>query len=474
MGTPEAQDIVLREASPEGHWLWPSVTNSRRAVVITERDTTAEKDEVHVLSLVGASRGRGLKLVSGFDAQYEYFGNRGEELWFKTDLDAPNRRVIAIDLLHPERERWRELVPERDAALDEASAVGGHILLSYLRDAHSELRVHATDGGLVRTQELPGLGTATGFGGEFDDPETTFVYTSFTTPAEVWSLDVAGGETRLLRRPDVDLDPEDYEVRQVFYHSPDGTRVPMFLVQRRGLERTGDRPTYLYGYGGFNISMTPSYGTQFRVWIERGGLLAIPNLRGGGEYGEAWHRAGTKLQKQNVFDDFIAAAEYLVAEGYTSPAHLAISGGSNGGLLVGACMTQRPELFAASLPAVGVLDMLRYQHFTIGWAWARDYGTSADSAEFAALHAYSPLHNVREGVRYPATLVTTGDHDDRVVPAHSYKFAARLQAAGASDTSNPYLIRIETRAGHGAGKATSALIDESADELAFLEHFTRP
>ena len=474
LGTPEAEDLRLRAASPEGHWLWPSVTHDRRAVVITERDTTAEKDRVELLSLVGASRGRGLELIGGFDAQYDFVGDDGERFWFQTDQGAPNGRLIEIELARPQREHWRELVPEREVALEHASAVGGHLLLSYLRDAHSELRVHRLDGRLVRTQELPGLGTAGGFGGELGDERTYFSFTSFTTPAEVWSLDVAGGQTELLRRPQVDLDPTDCEVRQVFYASADGTRVPLFVVHRRGLERDGRAPTWLYGYGGFNNSLTPYYSTSRRVWLERGGVLAIPNLRGGGEYGEAWHRAGTKLQKQNVFDDFIAAAEWLIAEGYTSPEHLAIAGGSNGGLLVGACMTQRPELFRVALPAVGVLDMLRYQHFTVGWAWARDYGTAEDPGEFAALHAYSPLHNLREGVRYPATLITTGDHDDRVVPAHSFKFAARLQAAGEAHAGHPYLIRVETRGGHGMGKSTSMIIDELADQLSFAEAFTKP
>ena len=471
LGTPVEEDVVLREASPEGHWQWPALTQSRRAVVITERDTESDKDQVHVISLVGTSRGRGVELLTGFDARYDFVGNDGDRLWFVTDLEAPNRRLIEVDLLVPQGRR--ELVPEADATLEGAEAVGGHLVLSYLRDAHSEVRVHALDGELVRVLELPGLGSAAGFDGRLAEATTAFAFTGFTTPGEIWALDVASGETRLLRRPDVGLDPADYEVYQEWFESRDGPRGPMFLVHPRGGGGVGGAPALLYGYGGFDISLTPVYSPSWRMWIERGGLLAVANLRGGGEYGENWHKAGTKLQKQNVFDDFVAAAEHLIAEGYTSPEHLAIQGGSNGGLLVGACMIQRPDLFRVALPAVGVMDMLRYQHFTIGWAWERDYGSSEDPEEFAALHAYSPLHTLRDGVRYPATLVTTGDHDDRVVPAHSYKFAARLQAAGASGPENPYLIRIETRAGHGMGKATSVMLDEMADVLAFAEHFCR-
>ena len=467
MGTAEEDDIVLKEAPREGVWLWSKVTESGRALVVAINDTELDKNEVEVLSLVGPSRGRGVKIVSGFDAQYHFVGNRGDELWFSTTLDAPNGRVIAIDVFEPERERWRELIPERDVALESVAVVGGHLVLSYLRDAHSELRVHRTDGTLLREQELPGLGSSGAVEGQFGSPTAYFGYTSFTTPYEVWSLDVASGETRCIRKPQVDFDPDAFDVRQEFYTSNDGTRVPMFLVSKKGLARDGNAPTYLYGYGGFNISLTPVFSTKNLVWLERGGLLAIANLRGGGEYGEDWHKAGTKLQKQNVFDDFIAAAEWLIAEDYTRPARLAIAGGSNGGLLVGACMIQRPELFAAALPAVGVMDMLRYQHFTIGWAWARDYGTSDNADEFAALYAYSPLHNLSDGVAYPATLVTTGDHDDRVVPAHSYKFAARLQEASAGNA--PALIRIETRAGHGAGKSTAMRIEEAVDELSFLD-----
>lgn len=466
LGTKESEDIVLRAASPAGNFLWPIMTSSRKAVVIYERDLNTRNNSLEVISLVGASRGRGVRLVDGFDAHYDYIGNDGNQFWIQTDLGAPNGRLVGIDLFSPERASWRELIPEREQALEGAYAVGGRLILQYLRDAKSEVRLHETDGRYVQTLQLPGTGSVRGFSGELTDGVTWFSYTDFSTPSENWELEIASGKTRLLRRPQVSFDPALFETKQVFYSSKDGTRVPMFIVHRRDLELPGDHPTYLYGYGGFNSPQTPHFRSSNALWLERGGVYVVANLRGGSEYGEAWHQAGTKLQKQNVFDDFIAAAEWLVANGYTSPENLAIAGGSNGGLLVGACMTQRPELFGAALPAVGVMDMLRYQQFTIGRAWAGDYGLSENPEEFRALHAYSPLHNIRDGVAYPATLVTTGDHDDRVVPAHSYKFAARLQAAQAG--AEPILIRIETRAGHGRGKSTSMRIDEVVDRFAFL------
>jgi prolyl oligopeptidase len=333
------------------------------------------------------------------------------------------------------------------------------------------VRIYGLDGQLAREVALPGIGSAGGFGGRRTDTETFYSYTSFNTPAVIFRCDLATGTSTVFRRPQVSFNADDYETKQVFYQSKDGTRVPMFISHRKGLKLNGRNPTYLYGYGGFNISLTPSFSVANLVWMEMGGVFALPNLRGGGEYGEDWHQAGTKLKKQNVFDDFIAAAEWLIAHHYTSSRKLAIGGGSNGGLLVGACMTQRPELYAATLPAVGVMDMLRFHKFTIGWAWTSDYGSSDHAEEFRALHAYSPLHNLKPGTRYPATLVTTADHDDRVVPAHSFKFAAALQAAQANGV--PTLIRIETRAGHGAGKPTTKLIAEAADKWAFLVHNLR-
>ncbi|MCA9270641.1 MAG: S9 family peptidase, partial [Planctomycetales bacterium] len=336
----------------------------------------------------------------------------------------------------------------------------------YLHDAQSRVEIFDLNGDHVRQVPLPGAGAVGGFGGRADSPETFFTFESFCTPPTIYRYDVDSGQMSVFRRPQLKFDPDAFETKQVFYRSKDGTKVPMFISGKKGLKHEGDTPTLLYGYGGFNIALTPSFSVTNLVWMEQGGLYALANLRGGGEYGRAWHEAGMKERKQNVFDDFIAAAEFLVREKYTRPERLAIRGGSNGGLLVGAVMTQRPELFAAALPAVGVMDMLRYHKFTIGWAWVSDFGSSEDPAEFRNLLAYSPLHNLRQGVKYPATLVTTGDHDDRVVPAHSFKFAAALQAAHAGDA--PVLIRIETSGGHGAGTPTSKLIEEAADRLAFL------
>ena len=467
LGTPESEDLVLVEAKDDGVWHWPAVTESGKSVVISHQNTATSHNEVEVLSLVGSSRGRGVRLISGFDAIYDFVGNDGQELWFHTDLDAPNGRIVAIDLFESDRERWRELIPEQDVALESATAIGGHLVLSYLNKAHTELRVHRADGSSLRTQGLPGIATVNGVQGTWEDQTAYFSYTSYSTPPEVWSMNVTTGESSVVQRPEMNFERDDFLTEQVTYASKDGTPVSMFLVRKHDTQIDGQLPTLLYGYGGFNVSLTPYFDPKYILWMERGGLLAVPNLRGGGEYGEAWHQAGTKLNKQNVFDDFIAAAEWLMDEGYSSPERLAISGGSNGGLLVGACLSQRPDLFAAALPDVGVMDMLRYQNFTIGWAWARDYGTSADPEEFNALYAYSPLHNLRDGERYPATLVMTGDHDDRVVPAHSYKFAARLQEATAGNA--PALIRIETRAGHGAGRSTAMRIDKAVAELAFLQ-----
>ncbi|MEY3276940.1 MAG: hypothetical protein RL153_2208, partial [Verrucomicrobiota bacterium] len=352
------------------------------------------------------------------------------------------------------------------ATLTGAAIVGERLLVEYLKDARSVVQQHQLNGTLEREIPLPGIGSAGGFGGRREDKETFFSFTGYTIPGRIYRYDIASGEVALWREPKVEFNPDDYETRQVWVTSKDGTRLPMFVTHRKGLKLDGNNPTLLYGYGGFNISLTPAFSVGNLVWMEMGGVYAVPNLRGGGEYGEEWHQAGTKLRKQNVFDDFIASGEWLVRNGYTTPRKLAIQGGSNGGLLVGACMTQRPDLFGACLPAVGVLDMLRFHQFTIGWAWRSDYGSSENEAEFKALLAYSPYHNLRPGTAYPPTLVTTADHDDRVVPAHSFKFAARLQEAHAG--AAPVLIRIETKAGHGAGKPTAKIIEERSDQLAFI------
>ena len=373
---------------------------------------------------------------------------------------------MAIDTRHPEPQDWVVLIPEASETLEHVHLVADHFLAVYLKDGHSVVHVFDLKGHHVRDVEFPGLGTAAGFQGKRKDRQTFYSFTSFTTPSTIYRYDVATGQSTIWRRPELKFDPAEYETTQVFYKSKDGTKIPMFLSHKRGQKRDGTNPTLLYGYGGFNIALTPSFSPSVLAWMEMGGLYALPNLRGGGEYGEDWHQSGTKLKKQNVFDDFIAAAEWLIANRYTSSPRLAISGGSNGGLLVGACMTQRPDLFGAALPAVGVMDMLRFHKFTIGWAWVDDYGSSEDREQFEALVAYSPLHNIKPGTCYPPTLITTADHDDRVVPAHSFKFAAALQAA--QSCANPVLIRIETKAGHGAGKPTTKLIEEAADKWAFL------
>ena len=383
-----------------------------------------------------------------------------------TDLDAPRNRVIAIDIRHPERKTWKTIIPESKDTLEGVNTLNDQFLVTYLKDAQAEARVYDLNGKFVRTVDLPAIGTANGFGGKRSDKETFYTFTSFTFPATVYRYDMVTGKSTVFRKPNVAFNPEDFETKQVFYTSKDGTKAPMFITYKKGTKLDGQNPTLLYGYGGFNVNLTPTFAVSRLVWMEMGGVYAQAVLRGGGEYGEEWHQAGTKLHKQNVFDDFIAAAEWLVKNKYTSPAKLAIQGGSNGGLLVGACMTQRPDLFGAVLPAVGVMDMLRFHKFTIGWAWTSDYGSADDAEQFKAIYAYSPLHNLKPGTKYPATLITTANHDDRVVPAHSFKFAATLQAAQAGDA--PVLIRIETKAGHGAGKPVSKQIEEVADSWAFL------
>ena len=412
-------------------------------------------------------------LLDQWDALYGYVVNVGPVFLFETNKDAPRNRIIAVDLTDGSPEgnpTLHEVVPEAEDTLSYASAIGGKLVLNYLHDARTVVHLAEPNGAKPATPagevELPGIGSAGGFGGRWEDTETFYSYSSFGTPSQIHRYDVATGESKLIRSPAIDADLDGYETEQVFYESRDGTRIPMFITHRKGIEKNGDNPTLLYGYGGFNISLTPGFSSSRLAWLEMGGMLAIPNLRGGGEYGRDWHLAGTKEKKQNVFDDFIAAAEWLVAEGYTSAGRIAIQGGSNGGLLVGATLNQRPDLFAAALPAVGVLDMLRY-HLPSANArnWSTDYGLSENEDEFRAQYAYSPLHNVQEGACYPPTLVTTADHDDRVVPWHSFKYAAEMQRAQSCD--NPVLIRVETRAGHGAGKPTWMQIEDVADQWAF-------
>ena len=412
-------------------------------------------------------------LLDQWDALYGYIVNIGSVFLFETNKDAPRNRIVAVDVEEkgtPGNPTLHEVLPESEDTLSYTSAVGGKLVLNYLHDARTVVRLAEPNGTEPATPagevELPGIGTADGFGGRWEDPETYYSYSSFRTPSQIHRYDVASGESQLIRKPAIDADLDGYETSQVFYESRDGTRIPMFITHRKGLDKDGDNPTLLYGYGGFNISLTPGFSSSRLAWLEMGGVLAIPNLRGGGEYGREWHLAGTKENKQNVFDDFIAAAEWLIAEGYTSSERIAIQGGSNGGLLVGATLNQRPDLFGAALPAVGVLDMLRY-HLPSANArnWSTDYGLSENEEDFRAQYAYSPLHTVKEGGCYPPTLVTTADHDDRVVPWHSFKYAAAMQKAQGCD--NPVLIRVETRAGHGAGKPTWMQIEDVADQWAF-------
>lgn len=465
LGDDQSQDKLIYERKDQKEWgFGGDVTEDGRYLVITVWRGTEQKNLIFYQDLQ-AGDGKTHELVSDWVADYNFVGNEGNKFWFTTDLDAPFKRLVAIDVAKSEK-KWETVIPESKDTLQGVGAVGGRLVASYLHDACSAVKVFDTSGKLVRNIEFPGLGSAGGFGGRFDQTETFYTFTSYTVPGAIYRYDMQTGRSELFREPKVQFDESQFESKQIFYKSKDGTQVPMIIVAKKGLKLDGQNPTMLYAYGGFNVSLTPGFSVSTIAWLEQGGVYAVPNLRGGGEYGRAWHEAGMKDRKQNVFDDFIAAAQWLIDSQYTSPNKLAIRGGSNGGLLVGAAMTQQPELFRAAVPAVGVMDMLRYHKFTIGWAWAPEYGSSDDAELFKVLHAYSPLHNLKSGTKYPATLVTTGDHDDRVVPAHSYKFAAALQAAHGGET--PALIRIETRAGHGAGTPTSKLIDASADVLAFL------
>jgi prolyl oligopeptidase len=466
LGTPQSSDVVVYARPDQPEWsIGGDVTEDGRYLIITMSKGTAEKYQVVVKDL-GEPYAMAQTLVDNWDNEYSFIGNDGPVLYFKTDLTAPRHRVIAIDLRNPKREQWKEVIPQSDATLVDVDYTGHHLIAKYLRDAKSEVNVFTTAGKLDRSVDLGGIGTASGFGGHSDDPETFFSFASYATPTSIYRYNVETGEKSLLFRAKAAVNPDDYVVKQVFFTSKDGTKVPMFITHKKSLKLDGNNPTLLYGYGGFNISQTPGFSISRMAWIQMGGVYAVANLRGGGEYGEDWHQAGTKLHKQNVFDDFIAAAEYLEKNGYTKSSKLAVAGGSNGGLLVGAVITQRPDLFGAALPAVGVMDMLRFNKFTAGRFWVDDYGSSENADEFKALYAYSPYHNIKKGTKYPATLITTADTDDRVVPGHSFKFAAAIQEA--QSASAPVLIRIETRAGHGAGKPTSKQIEEIADQYAFL------
>ncbi|GDY09939.1 prolyl endopeptidase [Planctomycetia bacterium] len=464
VGSSQADDVLVYKRPDQPDWgFQTTVTEDGRYLIITTWKGTDDKYRVAYKDLL-EPYGMPIDLIDNFDHEYTFIGNEGPVFFFQTELEASRKRVIAIDTRKPHL--LKELIPEAKETLVGVNILANQFVATYLKDAKTQVKLFTLDGRFVREVEFPGIGAAAGFGGKREDTETFYSFSSFATPSNIFRYDLLTGKSEVFRKTNVKFTPDDYEVSQVFYKSKDGTKVPMFLAHKKGLKKDGSNPTLLYGYGGFAISLTPSFSVARLAWMEMGGIFAMPNLRGGGEYGEDWHQGGTKLNKQNVFDDFIAAGEWLIENKYTSSSKLAIQGGSNGGLLVGACMAQRPELFGACLPAVGVMDMLRFHKFTAGRFWVDDYGSADDPEQFKAIFAYSPYQNLKPGKKYPATMVTTADTDDRVVPGHSFKFAAALQAAQSGDA--PTLIRIETRAGHGAGKPTSKIIEEVSDQWAFL------
>ena len=465
LGTPNEQDVLVYERPDDKeYFVGGGVTEDGDYLIISVGKGTRPQNMVYYKSLKTADAPI-LPLIENLDASYNFIGNDKDTFYFQTDKGATLSKIVSVNVSEKEK-TWKDLIPEAKETLRGVSFINNQFVLNYLKDAYTQIKIYDLNGKFVRDVQLPGIGSAGGFGGERYDTETFYSYSSFNAPTTIYRYDMKTGKSEMFRQAKVDFDPSAYEVKQVFYNSKDGTRVPMFIVHKKGLKLDGSNPTLLYGYGGFNVAQTPGFSVSRVVWLEMGGVYAVANLRGGSEYGDAWWKAGIKDKKQNVFDDFIAAGEYLVKEKYTQPSKLAIQGGSNGGLLVGAVLNQRPDLFGAALPAVGVMDMLRYQKFTIGWAWTSDYGSSDNKDEFPAVYAYSPLHNIKKGAKYPAVMVTTADHDDRVVPAHSFKYAATLQESNASD--RPILIRIETKAGHGAGKPTAKQIEESADIYGFL------
>ena len=466
LGTGQEADPVVYVRPDRPKWGFGGVvTDDGRWLVVHVWEGSQPENRLYLRDLSDPA-GEIRPLLDAGDASYEFLDDEGPVLWIQTNRDAPRGRIVAVDARDPDPARWRTVVPESDETLQSASVVGGRFVAVYMKDARSLVRVFSLEGRLERELPLPGTGTAMGFEGRRADGEAWFVYTDFFTPSAIYRCEPGTGLVEPFRLPKVAFDPAAFETEQVFYESGDGTRVPMFLARRKGLPRDGDRPVLLYGYGGFNVSLTPWFSVSNLAWMERGGVLAVPNIRGGGEYGEAWHKAAILADRPKAHGDFLAAAEWLCANRWTGPRRLAISGGSNGGLLVGACMTRRPDLFAAALPSMGVLDMLRYHRFTIGWAWAAEYGTSDDPEQFRWLLGYSPLHNLTSGTRYPATLVCTADTDDRVVPAHSYKFAAALEKAQGGPA--PILLRVDVRSGHGMGAPTRMQIARAADQLAFL------
>ena len=465
LNTPQAADkLVFGGPNLPRRYIGAGLTEDQRFLVVTAANATSG-NELYIKDL-SLPEAKFVRVVDNMDKNHELIDNDGSKLFLYTELDAPNGRVVTVDAATPQPENWQTLIAETEEALS-PTVGGGKIFANYLKDAASLVKQYDRNGKLEREIELPGVGSAGGFDAKLADKDLYYSFTNYVNPVTIYRYDIASGKSEVYKQSAINFDPSSYESKQVFYTSKDGTKIPMIITYKKGIKLDGTNPTLLYGYGGFNISLTPSFSTSNIILLEQGGIYAVANLRGGGEYGERWHLAGTKMNKQNVFDDFIAAAEYLVEQQYTSPEKLAIAGGSNGGLLVGASMTQRPTLFKVAFPAVGVLDMLRYHQFTAGAGWAFDYGTAADNKEmFDYLHTYSPYHALKPGTAYPATMVTTADHDDRVVPAHSFKFAARLQEYHQGD--NPVLIRIDTKAGHGAGKSTAMVIAEQTDKWAFM------
>jgi len=465
LGTKQSQDKLIfgGDATPR-RYIGGYVTEDEKYLVITAANATYG-NELYLQDL-SAPNAPIVPVVTGFDYEQNVVYSHAGKLYIETNQDAPNRRLVVTDAANPAKKNWETLIPETNFPLS-VSSCGHKFFAQYIKHAVSDVIQYDLTGKEEHKITLPGLGTASGFGGKETEIETYYTFTSYVYPPTIFKYSIATGKSAVYKKSGVKFDPQNFESKEVFYASKDGTKIPMIITYKKGMKMDGKNPLMLYGYGGFNISLTPSFSVSNLVFIENGGIYAVPNIRGGGEYGDAWHNAGTKMNKQNVFDDFIAAAEYLIKEKYTSKKYLAISGGSNGGLLIGACMTQRPDLFQVCFPAVGVLDMLRYNKFTAGAGWAYDYGTAEDSKEmFNYLYKYSPVHNTKKGTCYPATMITTGDHDDRVVPAHSFKFASSLQAS--QGCKNPVLISIETKAGHGAGKPTDMLIAEYADKWAFL------
>lgn len=465
MGAPQSDDVLIYEDKQHPlRNVGAGLTDDGRFLILSITEGTSG-NEVRVKDLKSGQKDFSV-LIPGFKTEPDVIDNLGDKLIVKTNESAPNYEVVLVDPKNPQPSNWRTLIAEQKDILQSVTTAGGYLFCTYLKDASTKVYQYTYEGKLVRAIQLPGIGTASGFSGKHNDKEIFYTFSSYNTPPSIFRLQIVSGASTLFRKTETKFKSNDYETKQVFFQSKDGTRVPMFLTFKKGMKLDGNNPVLLYGYGGFNIPQTPGFSISNAFWLEQGGIFAVVNLRGGSEYGEDWHKAGMLANKQHVFDDFISAAEYLIANKYTNNQKIAIRGGSNGGLLVGACMTQRPDLFKVALPAVGVMDMLRYHLFTIGWAWAVEYGRSDNADQFKYLVKYSPLHNLKDGVSYPATLVTTADHDDRVVPAHSFKFAARLQEAHKGN--NPVLIRIETKAGHGAGKPTSKQIEEAADIWSFV------